>query len=89
MAKSGVAGVKGAKKLDVRRVMDDLTRQMREMNSPEFKAREIRRKEENKRRSFMSRAEKAGFTSSMAKFLYENLADADHEHWNGMIGGTG
>jgi hypothetical protein len=87
MAKSGIARIKGAKKLDVRGIMDELSKEMQERNSPQFKERERRRKEENKRRSFMSRAKKAGFTSSMAKFLYENLADADHEHWNGMIGG--
>ncbi len=38
------------------------------------------------RREFLSEAEKSGFTEQQALFMWNWLAKADHQHWNGMVG---
>lgn len=48
----------------------------------------VKKEQRQECRDFMKRAEKAGFTKSMAKFLYEELAQSDHKHWDGRVGGS-
>lgn len=35
---------------------------------------------------FLRQAVSAGFSDTQAKFMWNFLAQKDHEHWNGLVG---